>query len=303
MPVYTRKDRPIIDVRGQFKYNADEDSFIFADSLRMNHFTKKGNQMVFSNVDGSVKTEGTYNLGSGLNNNISITAVGQAETKFNLFQDSTNLNTIPKVTADFMAGLIMELPEKLKKIMLADLRPSEFDRDFIDYQADKFYPNAMDQWLSNEQATPAKQSLLNGFFELPKKTYNYTFLYGRVPMKWDFDYQSFVSTEEKLHLAYFNGEPVNKLLETYIEVKMPTNGDDRLYLFVRSPSEYYYFLGYKQGVLNVVSNNQKFMSELLGMKAKDLIVKTKNVGEYEIAPVEPSTAQTFVSRVKAAAKN
>ena len=175
--------------------------------------------------------------------------------------------------------------------------------DYIDYTKGGFYQTAINQWLPIEQTDAAKASLKNGFYELPKKTFNYTFLFGKIPMKWDFDYQSFVSTEEKLHLAYFDGQAINKLLECYLEVKMPTNDDDRMYLFMRAPSEYYYFFGYKQGILNVVSNNQKFMEEINKMKPKDLIIKSKKHGEYEIAVVEPGTAQTFVSRVKAAAAN
>ncbi len=302
-PLYFTKDRAIIDTRGFFKYNKETDAFLFGDSTRIYDVSKKGNLMTFSNEDATVQTEGTYTLGSGLNNNISITTVGRLNTSFNQNIDTTNLNSVPDVAGEFMTGIMMEFPEKLKKIMLADIKPSAFDVDYIDYTKGSFYQTAIPQWLEDSQSGAVLQQLKNGFYELPKKTYDYTFLFGKVPMKWDFDYQSFVSTEEKNHLAYFNGQPVNKVLESYLEVKMPTNGDDRMYLFVRAPSEYYYFLGYKQGILNVVSNNLKFMEELTKMKPKDLIVKSKKNGEYEIQIVEPSTAQTFVSRVKAAASN
>lgn len=84
---------------------------------------------------------------------------------------------------------------------------------------------------------------------------------------------------------------------------MPTNDDDRLYVYLKSPSQLYYFFGYKQGILNVVSNNTRFMDELLGMKDKEKIIKLPDGETYEIQPVEPSTAQAFVNRVEAVKKD
>ena len=56
-------------------------------------------------------------------------------------------------------------------------------------------------------------------------------------------------------LASVRGNTIGKQIEVSIEIKMPTNGDDRLYIYLKSPSELYYFFGFKDGVLNVTSNN------------------------------------------------
>nr|MCU0348255.1 hypothetical protein [Saprospiraceae bacterium] len=88
----------------------------------------------------------------------------------------------------------------------------------------------------------------------------------------------------------------------YIEVKMPTNDDDRLYIYLKSPSQMYYFIGYKQGILNLVSNNPRFMEDLLKIKEKDRIVKLPNGEQFEIQPVEESTASAFLGRIEAVKK-
>jgi hypothetical protein len=88
------------------------------------------------------------------------------------------------------------------------------------------------------------------------------------------------------------------MLEVHAEVKMTTGGDDRLYLYIKSPSELYYFFGFKDGIMNVVSNNTQFMNELESMKPKDLIMKMDDGETYEILPVSVGTAQTFLRRVK-----
>ncbi len=303
MPLYYRKDRPIIDTRGHMKYNKEEDTFIFGDSTRVVANQIHGNILTFSNRDGSVKSEGTYNIGSGLTNGFVIKAVGRAETAYSTQKDTTSIPTFPPVTAEFLAGVMMNIPEKLKKIVMTDLKANSFDVDYINYtSSDKYYEKALAQWVKPEEYTDALAKLKSGFFELPKKTLKQTFIFGKLPMKWDFDYQSFISTDEKIHLAYFDGESINKLLECYVEFKMPSNDDDRVYVYIKSPSDYFYFFGYKAGILSLTSNNNSFMEELTGMKPKELIVKSKE-GEFEIQAVETGTANTFVSRVKAAAKN
>jgi len=88
------------------------------------------------------------------------------------------------------------------------------------------------------------------------------------------------------------------MLEVRAEVKMTTGGDDRLYIYIKSPSELYYFFGFKDGIMNVVSNNTQFMNELESMKPKELILKMDDGETYEILPVSAGTAQTFLRRVK-----
>ena len=81
---------------------------------------------------------------------------------------------------------------------------------------------------------------------------------------------------------------------------MTTGGEDRLYLYIKSPSETYYFFGFKDGILNVVSNNNSFMNTLRDMKAKELVLEMDDGQTYEILEVTPGTAATFLRRVEEA---
>ena len=141
-----------------------------------------------------------------------------------------------------------------------------------------------------------------GAFDLPKKMNDYSLFFSYLPMKWDMDYQSFVSSEAEIGLYSINGEPLNMKITAYVEFKMPTNDDDRLYIYLKSPSGYYYFFGFKQGVLNVVSDNMEFNDEIINLKKKEAVVKMGKDEFFEIFPVEPSSANMFMRRVQAAAK-
>ncbi|MEM9528722.1 MAG: hypothetical protein AAGA31_19060, partial [Bacteroidota bacterium] len=167
------------------------------------------------------------------------------------------------------------------------------DKNFYQAGLETLFPNGKEK----ENATA---SLAAGVFSVPKKINEHTFLFSQLNLQWSSDYQSFVTTDKLSGLASIKGNPISKMLEVRAEIKMPTGGDDRLYLYIKSPSELYYFFGFKDGILNVVSNNTQFMNELETMKPKDLIQKMPDGETYEILPVSPGTAQTFLRRVESA---
>ena len=81
---------------------------------------------------------------------------------------------------------------------------------------------------------------------------------------------------------------------------MPTRGDDRCYIYIKSPSEYFYYFSYKGGIMSTVSNNTRYNDAVLGLKKKETVIKMKDGENYEIQPVNPGTARKFVARIKAA---
>ena len=85
----------------------------------------------------------------------------------------------------------------------------------------------------------------------------------------------------------------------YLELKMPGSGDDRLYLYLKTPGDTWYFFGYKQGILNVVSSKYTLYGEPGESKSQGINSEDMPDGEiYEIAPVNVGTANAFVARVK-----
>lgn len=317
MPLFMRKDRPLLPVKGIFKYNKERDQFVFGDSLRVTTNGFIGNQLTFSNRDGKVEGQGRFNIGSGLLY-IKVDAAGTARSKFiepqqeeeMIVSDTAALAPLApreekyEMEADFMAGVQMIVPEKLLRIMVTDIQSMSFDASSIIYlnELDFFRPALLNLLPPGRETDAALASLGLGILEVPEKANPYTFLFSKLPMKWNVDYQSFVSKENKLGVVSIGGEPINKMLEAYVEFKMPTNDDDRVYIYIKSPSELFYFFGYKQGILSVTSNNPAFMDELANMKAKDRIFKMEDGNSYEIQDVDVGSAMQFVNRVKASGK-
>ncbi len=297
-PLYFRKDRAIIDARGFLKYDEEKDNFLFGDSLKVLGQSPRGNMLSFSDSDGEIYAEGKMNLGSGLPSLFKIEAAGNMRNNLKDFQDTLSQGN-NKMDINVMHGMTFEIPEKLKKIILSDLINSNFVIEEANYRKDDFYQKAISEFVPDAEYDNVINRMKNGILEFPKGYNQQLLMFGKTPMKWDFDYQSFVSTKEKNFLISFDGEKVGRALKSYIEYKMPSNNDDRLYVLFVAPNDYYYFFGYKQGVLNIVSNNQRFNDTVEGLKDKERKYKKKDE-EYEIQLVEPSSATSFINRIKAA---
>lgn len=295
-PTHLRKDRALIDARGVFKYDKASDTFIFGDSLNVVKDFTRGNKMVYDVKTNGIKTEGKVNLGENLTY-VNVDAAGYMETAF------PGGSAEQKLKANVMAGVFMHIPEKLMKIMVTDLVSSSYDAKPIDFVKNlDFYKKTLAELIQDDKDyknTYAKTTALG--IELPKKYKDkYSFLFTEMPLKWDVEYQSMVTSKSQCGVAVVGGTPINRMLTCHVEFKMPSNGDDRIYIYIKSPSDFYYYFGFKQGILDIGSSNTRFMDELLGMKEKDLSVKMKDGEKMEIQAVEAGKANAFVSRVIAA---
>ncbi len=305
MPLYFRRDRPILPVQGVLRYEKSLDRFVLGDSARVLGNALTGNMLVYYNKNRKVEGSGKLALGSGLEF-ISVDAAGVIQTKFSgeVLDSTLGLTTgFEEVRAQAMAGVHLILPDNLLRILLLDFQSQSFNAEYVVYAKDiAFYQRAIANLFPHTDKS-IKESITNlagGTLQLPKKLNDYTFLFSKIPLRWDPDYQSFVSLEDKLGLVSIAGEMFNRRIKGYVEFKMPTNGKDRLYIYIEAPSGYYYFFGFRDGVLNVVSNNATFNDEVINMKDKDRLIKMGDGQVYEIAPVNPGTAQAFVRRVLAA---
>ena len=304
-PKYFRKDRPILEVTGLFKLDEAKDEFIFGDTLKIKSDTKQGSKISFNNKTGGFIAEGKLNIGDMLKH-MSIDAAGVARTTYPSPQDSIVQG--PKgyqVEAEMMAGLKTFIPKNMLDFMIQDIKSSSFDTRGVDFTDNDFYEKALSELITDSKLLHNTITRMKTEYRLnlPKKSNPYSFLFGKMSMKWDPDYQSFVNTNDQVGVISINGEETNVTLKCYVEFKMKSNGDDRLYLYIKSPSDTYYFFGYKEGIMNIVSNNTKFNDLVINMKKKERVLKMGDGETVEFQYVEPSTAERFVRRAQTAMKN
>lgn len=208
----------------------------------------------------------------------------------------------PETRVELMATLDLILTPRLVQIMATDLVSGGYSAPQLAVNQKIAFADAGLRNLF--PAGPDLERAITGLpadaIDLPPTLNNHTFLFSDLRMQWNTDYQSFVTTNSSNGIASVGGQSLNRRIQSYLEVKMTTGGDDRLYLYLKSPSETYYFFGYKDGILNVVSSNNSFMNELRETNPKDLVLEMEDGQTYEILEVTPGTAAAFLRRVESA---
>ncbi|MEM1319869.1 MAG: hypothetical protein AAGG75_06400, partial [Bacteroidota bacterium] len=291
MPLKHSKDRPIFEAKGLFKYDAKADQFQFGDSLKIVVGVKPGNVLTLGNADGGVATEGKFLLGPEAKV-FRMNAAGRARTSFGQ-QDGT-------LKVDLMSGFEFWLPEKLIKIMLNDLQSSSFDAQIVDYKREtQFFERALAELIDDPKSLHhAIGNMKHYGLDLPEKHDPYTLFFSHLPMEWKPEFQSFITTKETLAFGSLAGTAINRWLQSVVEIRIPSTGEESINIYFKSPSDFYYFFNYKNGVLSIASNNQKFNDEMDGLKDKERIKKFKGGETLELQAVESAAAQLFLKKIK-----
>ncbi len=295
LPLYARVDRPILPCDdGVFKYDEKNDAYVFGDSSKILGKSMTGHKMVFDNKTREVVGEGKIGIGSGLNY-ISVAAAGKLKTSYNTTDTSGFA-----LTGEFMSGITFQLPAKLYEIFLADIRANSFDApDAPMAKEAAFYRQALPEFIPDPlEQQQAANGLIANTLAIPKKDNKFSIFLGKMNYRWNDEYQSFISLDDRIPLLCINGEQVGKMVQGFVEYKMPSNEDDRMYVYLRPNADQWYFFGYQGGVLNCVSSSTKFMDALIGMKAKEKIFKMPDGENYEVIDVTAGTAEAFVNRAR-----
>ncbi len=301
-PTYTGMDRPLLDLsEGMLDYDPEADVFIAGDTLRVVGDGERGGLMRVDAKTGEYTANGPLEIGSALDYT-SVKASGNLRGGFVKSEGIVgDPAAYPDTEVEAIVSIDMIMPEKLLNLLAADIQASGFNTQDVRYIDDaKYYRESLPNWLNDPQDSTTLVAVKRGAFVLPEGESGHAFVFPKLGLTYDGDYKSFFSNQDKVDVAYIGNNAVHKKLNVYVEAKMPGNGDDRLYVYVKSPSDAWYYFGYKQGILEIASSSPRFNEALDGLKKKELYYKMDDDEYYEIAVGGAGTVNAFVNRVKAA---
>jgi hypothetical protein len=297
--LYSRQDRPLIDMSGVADYNLDKDQLIMGDSAIVLGKERRGNIMEFQAETGDVEARGELNICKETSL-ITIDAFGKVRTKDgSITYDSLGFaQSASETQMDVMAGLIFHIPDPLLKFMVKDLSSSLAGALGANYN-DSYYDDVAINFIKkDEDVQRFDEQLLLGNMVIPDDYNPYDILFGKMEMKWVPNYQSFVSINKNNPVISINQLGIHKKLESYCEFIMPSNGNDRAYCYLEFPNGNYYFFGIKDDFLYTVSNNFEYNDQVNDLKNKFKTIKLEKGLKLEVVLSDVGTAQRFVSRVK-----
>lgn len=301
LPAYQRADRAIIDCKYVYKYEPNNDRFIFGDSLKVLGQAERGAKLIYDNRVGTVQAEGPLNLGSGLDL-MKVKAAGRLKSDYNTVTDSTYFS----VNGEIISGFEMPIPAKLMDQLINEIKAATFDAPPAVYNTNlAYYQPMLHEMISDEKdwEEMLSNARLNAVL-LPKKDDKFAFVLGRQPVMWNKEYSSFFTMEDRIPLISIGGQPINKLLNIMVQYKMPTNEfGDALGIYIKPSPDLWYLFVYQNtdegGVLNIVSSSPKFNELLFSLKGKDIKAKLPSGKTLEVVPIEDQgEGNKFVNKVR-----
>ncbi|MEM8908416.1 MAG: hypothetical protein AAGD05_11265, partial [Bacteroidota bacterium] len=287
-----RKDRNIFQSQGLFKYDDEQQTFLFGDSLKVVSEVNRGNLLTFNNESGEVHAEGRFAIGEQLAY-ATLTTVGTANTHIDAAKTPLQL--------ELMAGLEWYLPRPLLKIMLQDIQANAYEARNVKYLERKdFYNKVLAELIpAGKDYANTKAKMLNYGLVLPEPYNPYTFLFSELYMQWNPETRSFKSSRPKIGLASLGGQAINKMLKSHLEYRMTGNGRDRISIYLESPNGQYYFFDYQQGILSTTSNNEAYNEAVEQLKEKERSRKMEDGEYFEVQWTTPSKVKHFLQRMNA----
>jgi hypothetical protein len=306
--LFARKDRALMDVTGVFKYNKKNDQFIFGDSLKLTTGSYKGNTFVVDATSNECVATGEFNIGEGVKF-FQPKVAGIAKLGFvRMSKDSTGNASLgkQKLQMELMAGISYKLPDAAIKAMVKDLQQNTYDVKNI--ELNKTYAEMLPEVVGAFAKTEKTYKQIVGNFRSTEKvtlpnTEKHLFFFSYLPMKWNSDLNSLISRQRTAGLSQVNGQSINKMVEAYVEFRMPGNKEDGMHLYIKNPSSnggHYYYFKYKDGILQTCSSNPLYNNAILGGKKKELEIKMGKEGVYQVEPISDVSAEMFKARIKRA---
>lgn len=275
------EDENIFLTKGTFR--RDEPRKLFS-IYPENSTSKEGNRYEFIDDAGIIRTEGSYNLLGGKIAKFIKTA-GTAEVRL----DSSLYNFDAMMVYDFPLPmpLTLNMSEKIIKNNLdaGGVPPAVLfeDENFL---------SKLSQFVGDKAAEDYKNKLFREHIPMFKFSPKFaaTMVFSDLKLRWNPDVNSFHSVG-KLGISNIGESDINAQVEGYLEIiKNPAAGDE-IYLFLELSGENWYYLGFKNGELGVISSDDAF-NNLITAKEKG----GKKSKEYEVIPVDFAEPIAFRKR-------
>jgi hypothetical protein len=239
-----------------------------------------GNEYELIDEKGIINLKGTFNL---LENRLDQYLQTSGFAKIRLDTPKHTFNMMMLFNFPIAQPLVLNMGDKIVKTNL-DLGVNDgaikFDNDEFQTKIAQFIS---DKELIDYQTKAAKEHI--PLYRVSPK-FNTTALFSDLKLQWNPQFNTFNSVG-KLGVSNIGELDINAKIEGYIEiVKNPIIGDE-MYVFFELSDEIWYYMGYKEGQMGLISSDESFNNLIA---AKD---KGKKAKDYSVISVDLAEALQF----------
>jgi hypothetical protein len=272
------------------KYVEKNNEFRFGDSSKVATERPRGEMITYNDNTGGYVAEGKMRIGELLTP-ITADIAGTASGDYR--------EPNAPIAFDLVGGFKLPFIDRALEIMAADIATQVELKD-INYNT-KLLNIALPQLMDEGKAKRALESAGIGLVDMPRDP-DYTFFFGRMPMKFNPDFKSFIC--DTLGLTSMNRKSFNKRIGGFLEIRQIDKGGkpfEVMHLYIEpAPGTYYYF-NFEQGVMSAISSNASFNTAITSVKKKDAKVKVKKgkiSQTVEIQLADDAKRSYFIGRMR-----
>lgn len=244
-------DIPVLSAEGFLIFDNDSQQFRISDMAKLEDLSRPGNLLTLNRQNFEVSGEGLINLGVDLGQ-VKLNAAGIISHK--LIDKSTSSNII--------MGVDFYFPDEALKQMANEIKTNP-NLEVFD-PGTSFYRKSLYELVGEETAS----NILGGggltaFNKLPDEIIHSIF-FNDLKLSWNNQTSSYQAVDN-IGIGNINGTPLNKKLKGYVEITKKRSGDILTIYFELNKNTWYFFQ-YTRGLMQSLSSDEKFNSEISGTK-------------------------------------
>ena len=265
-PLRNENDRLLMSAKGQLVFDTLSHSFVVGQ--RINGGTKKllPDNIVLETETCTMNGRGILDLGLDFNM-LNATVTGNFEHL--IVPDSTRLEVVLALNFYFDEKLLGMITDSLRLSYNTGVTdPKEIFPLFLQ----KNLPNDVD--LSGFIEELALYGQIRRLPDLLKQSV----IFSDLKLVWDSDSRSYYS-KGKIGVGYLGGATINKYLDGYIQIQPGVAGSS-ITIYLQPSPETWYFLSYKNGIMQVLSSDAAFNEKLEALKPEKRILNQNSDTQY-----------------------
>ncbi|MEA2107074.1 MAG: hypothetical protein U9P82_10245 [Bacteroidota bacterium] len=254
-------DEPIVSAFGYLHYNKNANKYIITDRSKFLNPDTTGSLIDLQRSFCLYHGEGLINLGIDL-----------GQIQFNPAGSFSHKLENNEIKLDLVFPMDFFFSDAALDSLMQDINAQE-NLDEMSITA-TFFENFLTEIVGahdynefNNQIT-----LYANEAKIPKST-QHTLLLGNLKLKWFTELGSYLNYG-KIGIATINNKPVNKYVEGYFQLLKRRSGDIMKFYF-KLPNNHYYYFSYTRGVMQTLSNNDKFLDAIKEIKRRKRKLRTK----------------------------
>jgi len=254
-------DEPIVTAHGYLHYNKNANKYIIAKRSKFLHPDTTGSLIDLQRGFCLYHGEGLINLGIEL-----------GQIKFNPAGSFSHKLENNEIKLEMVFPIDFFFSDAALDTMLQDVNEQEgLDEMSI---TSAFFEKYLTEIAGKKDYQEFNhQLMLYGHdAKIPKST-QHTMLIGNLKFKWYTELGAYLNYG-KIGLATINNKPVNKYVDGYFQLIKRRSGD-LMKIYFKLPNEHYYYFSYSRGVMQTLSNNDKYLDAIQEIRRRKRKLRTK----------------------------